>query len=211
MAPVEAVSASCPSHGYHRWDRQAPVCAACEVYHRVWPTPAGQLGVASSVQVGRLQTQQILSSAASAREIEISVISLPHQAHLERPFDVVIRLVSQVEHRVGPLLIHIAGKGQWQASCAEQMDLFRACPDHNIALHCLQGVETPATMPAWCSLGAQCLHVDEVLPLKAVELPMRFLPLEAGVQAVGSGMVVTDELEGKVYDTLQAPNIYVCR
>ena len=91
----------------------------------------------------------------------------------------------------------------WSSPCA--------CPDPEFVTLLPAGGGDASDNAGVVLTGVQCLHVDELLPLKAVELPMRFLPLEAGVQAVGSGMVVTDELEGKVYDTVQAPNIYVCR
>ncbi|CAA6655674.1 unnamed protein product [Spirodela intermedia] len=57
---------------------------------------------------GRLQTQQILGTAITRKEIDIQVLDVPSTITVARPFLVRLRLMNQTDRRMGPLEVCVS-------------------------------------------------------------------------------------------------------
>ncbi|XP_057950354.1 uncharacterized protein LOC131145225 isoform X2 [Malania oleifera] len=57
---------------------------------------------------GRLQTQQILGSPITHKEIELQVVEVPSFVVLEKPFLVHLNLTNHMERKMGPFEVHLS-------------------------------------------------------------------------------------------------------
>ncbi|KAL0535070.1 hypothetical protein IC582_029384 [Cucumis melo] len=60
---------------------------------------------------GRLQTQQILGSPITRKELELNVVEMPDVIRLERPFTLHMRLTTQIERELGPFEVWMLPNG----------------------------------------------------------------------------------------------------
>lgn len=60
---------------------------------------------------GRLQTQQILGTPTTKKEIELQVIEVPSIINLQRPFKLKLNLTNQSERNLGPFEVSLSQNG----------------------------------------------------------------------------------------------------
>lgn len=60
---------------------------------------------------GRLQTQQILGSPITRKELELHVVEMPDVIRLKRPFVLHMRLTTQIERELGPFEVWMSQTG----------------------------------------------------------------------------------------------------
>ncbi|KAK9811919.1 hypothetical protein WJX72_012399 [[Myrmecia] bisecta] len=142
-----------------------------------WRGPMGE--------VGRLQTQQIMGAPTARKEVELKLLSLPARIMLEQPFEAVLTVQSNVERRVGPLLLHLAPPLGADAQNAQKAS------DGNLLVQ-----------------GVRSVVVDELAPFGEQQVRMVLLPVASGVQRI-TGVTLVDEREGKPYDSLLPTDLLV--
>lgn len=64
-----------------------------------------------AVQVGRLQTQQIVGQSDARREVSVSMKHVPGQLSLGVPFEVRLQVRNNVDRRMGPLAVGLTPSG----------------------------------------------------------------------------------------------------
>ncbi|KAL1365127.1 hypothetical protein HN51_013218 [Arachis hypogaea] len=62
---------------------------------------------------GRLQTQQILGTPTTKKEIELQVVEVPSIINLQRPFVLKLSLTNQIDREIGPFEVSLSDNGSY--------------------------------------------------------------------------------------------------
>lgn len=159
-------------------------------------------------EVGRLQTQQIVGPPTPAKEVEMKLVSLSRHVHLERPFQVLLRLQSNVDRQLGPLSLMMSGPDTSikQATANQDQGMVRSLAESTVAADLLTTAATKASSIVACGVTK---HTIDVLPPRgSTDLTLSFLPLAKGVQQL-SGLHLQGTDDDRLYDRLQLIEILV--
>lgn len=164
-------------------------------------------------EVGRLQTQQILGPPAPSKEVEIKVISISEQIHLERPFQTVVKLQSHVDRQLGPLTLTMASESSTtqQAGALQDRGMLRPSASPSLRVTADGGdvlLPGDAASSSIVACGVTTRTVETLPPRGTAQFTLSFLPLALGVQQL-SGLLLQGVDDSRVYDRLQPVDILV--
>ncbi|KAL3157424.1 hypothetical protein ABBQ32_011895 [Trebouxia sp. C0010 RCD-2024] len=164
-------------------------------------------------EVGRLQTQQILGPPMPAKEVELKIVFVSDKVQLERPFQAVVKLQSNVDRQLGPLTLAMA-PGVPQSTKAQPptaQDRGMLQPSAMPRLTADTGNLASANDSASKSIvacGVTSHTIDTLAPRGSTQITMSLMPLSQGVQQL-SGLVLQGSHDGRVYDRLQPFEVLV--
>jgi hypothetical protein len=161
----------------------------------------------------RLQTQIVSGSPRPHRELRLEVIRLPDRIVVAEPFTIEVCVVSGVDRRLGPLKI------SYHSSRALKKSMSGSMRDGSSALTTTVGAGLGDVVQGSgvgeCAseegivldgLQSECIH--EVPPRRRAQLTLSMLPRLSGRQYI-QGLILTDERDGRVFDTLDPMEVYV--
>jgi hypothetical protein len=160
----------------------------------------------------RLQTQTISATPRPHRELRLEVTKLPERVVVSEPFDIEISVISGVDRRLGPLKVsyHPASAVQMSLSgpIGGSTSTIRSTLGNTTSVRGgLEAVSAVSDEEGIVLDGLQSECIDEVAPRGRATVTLSMLPRFAGRQYI-QGLILTDERDGRVFDTL-AP-IEVC-
>lgn len=155
----------------------------------------------------RLQTQIITGNPRPHRELRLEVIKLPDRIVVAEPFTIEICVVSGVDRRLGPLKISYHPAWALKAS-----SMSGPIGNGSSVITTREGVgvgvEERASEEGIVLDGLQSECINEVPPRSRAHLTLSMLPRLPGRQYI-QGLILTDERDGRVFDTLAPIEVWV--
>ncbi|KAH7619099.1 hypothetical protein Ndes2526B_g06052 [Nannochloris sp. 'desiccata'] len=155
----------------------------------------------------RLQTQIITGNPRPHRELRLEVIKLPDRIVVAEPFTIEICVVSGVDRRLGPL--KISYHPAWALKASSMSGPIR---NGSSVITTREGagvgVEERASEEGIVLDGLQSECINEVPPRSRAHLTLSMLPRLPGRQYI-QGLILTDERDGRVFDTLAPIEVWV--
>lgn len=162
-------------------------------------------------EVGRLQTQQILGPPTPTKEVELEIVSMSNKIHVKRPFQTVVKLHSNVDRQLGPLTLTMASESEGKRGEQALQDRGMLRPNASLRVTADDddlSTSHGTTNSSIVACGVTAHTVETLPPRGSICFTLSFLPLLPGVQQL-NGILLQGSDDGRVYDRLQAVDVFV--
>lgn len=160
----------------------------------------------------RLQTQMVSGNPRPHRELRLEVVKLPDRIVVAQPFTIEICVVSGVDRRLGPLKISYHSSRVLKMSLSGPIEgsssVITTATGAELEIGVRSGGGEPASEEGIVLDGLQSECINEVPPRSTAQLALSMLPRLPGRQYI-QGLILTDERDGRVFDTLAPIEVYV--
>jgi hypothetical protein len=155
----------------------------------------------------RLQTQVISgNSALPYRELRLEIVALPERIVVAEPFKIEICVVSGVDRRLGPLKVSYHEASALKLSLSAPVGAGSGGGGGSISNAVMEmgdGFDEGIVLD-----GLQSECINEISPQGRATVTLSMLPRLSGRQYI-QGLILTDERDGRVFDTLAPIEVYV--
>ncbi|KAL3325793.1 hypothetical protein AABB24_036827 [Solanum stoloniferum] len=147
---------------------------------------------------GRLQTQQILGSPITQKDIELRAVEVPSIIMLEKPFVVRLNLANQTDRVLGPFEVWVSQSD----SLDEKAIMVNGLLTMLLAYGCICIFFSSILNFSWLQ------HLAQVEAFSSSEFELNLIAVKHGVQKI-TGITVFDTREKKTYDSLLELEVFV--
>ena len=155
--------------------------------------------------LARLQTQIISGNPRPHRELRLEVIKFPDRIAVAEPFTLELSIVSGVDRRLGPA--KVSYHPAYTMKSALSAPISGTAATTTMISTGLVGISSDAEEGIVLD-GLQSECINEISPRGRAHLTLSMLPILPGRQFI-QGLILTDERDGRVFDTLIPIEVYV--